>query len=170
MPWLAAAIVASAIVIGAISWLIFAHQAPARFANRFTFLPILEAVLNGLSAAALLAGFRFIRLHRVRAHRNSMVTALALSLLFLAAYTTHHALHGDISFQGSGVIKTAYLSILASHIVLSAVALPLILITFFFALTRRFQKHRAIARFTLPVWLYVAVTGVVVYLMLEFIR
>lgn len=170
MPWLAAAILISVAVIGALSWLIYAHHAPAGFADRFTFLPILEAVLNGLAAIALIAGFRFIRLHRVRAHRNAMRAAFALSVLFLIIYSANHALHGDMYFQGTGTVRTAYLSILASHILLSAVALPLVLITFFFALTRRFQKHRAIARFTLPIWLYVAVTGVVVYLMLEFIR
>lgn len=165
-----AVILISLLVIGAISWLIYVHHASAGFADRWTFLPVVEAVLNALAAAALLAGFYFIRRHRVRAHRNSMAAAFVISVLFLATYTTNHALHGDMYFQGVGALKTTYLSILASHIVLSAVALPLVLITFFFALTRRFRRHRAIARFTLPIWLYVSVTGVVVYLMLEFIR
>jgi putative membrane protein len=156
----------SALVLAFLIWLIYFHAASSSSAASFRFLPALEGVLNGLCAAALLAGFYFIRRGRVLAHRNAMITAFGLSVLFLVCYVAHHALHGDMHFAGTGAIRSVYLSILISHIVLSMVALPLILITFFFSLTKRFRQHRAIARYTLPIWLYVSVTGVVVYALL----
>ncbi len=156
----------SVAAIAFLCWLLFVHQAAPGFTTRLNFLPILEAVLNGLCTIALLAGFYFIRQRNIPAHRNSMIAAFVFSSLFLVSYIIHHTLHGDQVFPGHGAIRTAYLSILASHIVLSAVALPLILITFFFSLSRRFRQHRALARYTLPIWLYVSVTGVVVYVML----
>ena len=156
----------SVVAIGFLSWLLFVHQASSHFAMRFNFLPALEAVLNGLCTIALVAGFYFIRRRNVPAHRNAMAAAFVFSLLFLVSYIVHHALHGDQIFPGHGVVRTAYLSILVSHILLSVVALPLILTTFFFSLSGRFRQHRAIARYTLPIWLYVSVTGVVVYAML----
>ncbi len=131
------------------------------------FLPPLIALLNGLSAIALVAGFAFIRRREISRHRAAMITAFVFSCLFLVAYLVNHALHGDILFAGHGVVRTLYFSILASHIVLSMVALPIILITFYFSLSGRFPQHKRIARFTFPIWLYVSVTGVVVYAMLE---
>jgi putative membrane protein len=92
--------------------------------------------------------------------------AFIFSALFLVSYITNHALHGETHFPGSGTVRTFYLSLLASHVLLSIVALPMVLTTFFFSLSGRFRQHRKIARFTLPIWLYVSVTGVVVYAML----
>lgn len=148
-------------------WLIYIHRAPQEFATRLLFLPALNAVFNSLSAIALVTGFIFIRRKQISRHRAAMIAAFAFSCLFLASYLTDHALHGDILFHGSGAIRTVYLSILASHIVLSMVALPIILITFYLSLSGRFPQHKRIARFTFPIWLYVSVTGVVVYAMLE---
>jgi putative membrane protein len=156
----------SALAIAFLFWLIYFHPASAASSTRLKFLPALEAVLNGSCAAALLAGFYFIRRRRITAHRNAMISAFVLSVLFLACYVIHHALHGDMLFAGQGSIRVAYFVILISHIVLSMVALPLVLLTFFFSLTKRFRQHRAVARFTLPIWLYVSVTGVVVYALL----
>jgi putative membrane protein len=143
-------------------WLVYFHQAPAAFAHRLSFLPGLNALFNGLSAVALTTGLFFIRSRRITAHRNAMLTAFVFSSLFLVSYITNHALHGDQIFPGHGAIRTAYLTMLASHIVLSVVALPLILVTFFFSLTGRFAQHKKIARWTFPIWLYVSVTGVLV--------
>jgi len=148
-------------------WLIYIHPPPQQFANRLMFLPALNALLNGLSAIALIAGFYFIRHRQIRRHRAAMFTAFTFSSLFLVSYLVNHALHGDILFPGHGTIRTIYLSILTSHIILSIVALPIILITFYFSLSGRFPQHKKIARFTFPIWLYVSVTGVIVYAMLE---
>ncbi len=157
----------SVLAIAFLLWLIYVREAPAEFARQFTFLPALNAVLNGLSATSLCVGYYFIRRKNPQAHRNSMMLAFVFSSLFLISYIAHHALHGDTHYPGSGLIRTIYLLILASHILLSIVALPLVLLTFFLSLTRRFATHRKVARYTFPIWLYVSVTGVAVYLMLR---
>lgn len=148
-------------------WLIYVHTAPQAFADRLLFLPSIDALMNGLAAICLIVGFFFIRRRNIRAHRRSMITAFVFSCVFLAVYTANHALHGDVLYQGHGAIRTVYFSILISHIVLCTVALPMVLITFFFSLTGRFPQHKKIARFTLPIWLYVSITGVVVFAMLH---
>jgi putative membrane protein len=148
-------------------WLLYVHHAPAEFKNRLLFLPALNASLNGLSALALVNGLIFVRSGQVAKHRAAMMTALAFSSIFLVSYIINHAVHGDTHYPGHGVLRTIYLSILASHVLLSVVALPMVLITFFFSLSGRFRQHRAIARYTFPIWLYVSVTGVVVYAMLH---
>jgi putative membrane protein len=147
-------------------WLLFVHQAPPQFALRLRFLPALNALLNGLSALALVTGLAFIRRRQIAYHRASMITAFVFSSLFLVSYIVNHALHGDMIFPGHGTVRTVYLSILATHIILSVVALPMILVTFYFSLSGRFVQHKRLARYTFPIWLYVSVTGVVVYAML----
>ncbi len=147
-------------------WLIYVHPPPPQFSGRLLFLPALNALLNGLSAVALVTGFVFIRRKQIAPHRASMMTAFAFSALFLISYVANHALHGDMIFPGHGAIRTTYLAILISHIFLSVVVLPMILITFFFSLSGRFAQHKRIARYTFPIWLYVSVTGVVIYAML----
>ena len=156
----------SAAAVGFLLWLLYVHHPLDASATRLRFLPLLNAVLNGLCTMALLAGFYFIRGRKIAAHRVSMMVAFVFSSLFLISYITNHALHGETHFPGFGTAKTVYLAILISHIVLSVVALPMVLITFFFSLSGRFRQHRRIARWTLPIWLYVSVTGVVVYAML----
>lgn len=163
----AAIIVISGLAISFLLWLVYIHHAPADFVGRWTFLPVLNALLNGLSAVTLFVGFYFIKRRNIAAHRASMILAFAFSSAFLVSYVTNHALHGDTIFTGHGVVRTLYLSILASHIILSIVALPMVLTTFFFSLTGRFAIHRRIARITLPIWLYVSITGVVVFLFLR---
>ncbi len=151
-------------------WLVYFH-APADVAGtHLRFLPALNSLLNALSALALLAGFVFIRTKRVKAHRAAMFTAFVFSTVFLVTYITNHALHGDMRFHGQGMIRPFYFGLLISHISLSVLALPLILITFFFSLSGRFRAHRRIARWTFPIWLYVSVTGVAVYAMLASYR
>ncbi len=165
------AIIATIIAISAAAWvflfwLVYFHRAPASFAHRLGFLPALNAALNGMSAIALITGLFFIRSRRITAHRNAMLTAFGFSTLFLASYITNHTLHGDQIFAGRGVIRVLYLSILGSHILLTVVALPLVLVTFFLSLSGRFPQHRRVARWTFPLWLYVSVTGVIVGVML----
>lgn len=151
-------------------WLVYYH-APADVAGtHLLFLPALNALLNGLSAAALVTGFCFIRAGRIANHRASMFTAFIFSSLFLVTYITNHALHGDMRFHGVGGIRSVYFPLLISHIGLSVLALPMILITFFLSLSGRFPAHRRLARFTFPVWLYVSLTGVIVYAMLAAYR
>ena len=131
-----------------------------------TALPTLNAVLNGCSALLLLAGYIFIRNRNVCAHRVCMLLAFSSSICFLASYITYHAQVGSVRFQGLGIIRTVYFSILISHTVLAAVIVPLVLVTLYRAWKARFEKHRRIARWTLPVWFYVSITGVVIYWML----
>ncbi len=129
-------------------------------------LPTLNATLNGLSAALLLCGYLMIRTGRKRAHRNCMVAALGCSTLFLGSYLVYHYRVGSVRFGGEGLLRAVYLTVLASHTVLAAVIVPLVLLTFARAVGGRFEAHRRIARITLPLWAYVSVTGVVVYWML----
>jgi uncharacterized membrane protein YozB (DUF420 family) len=128
-------------------------------------LPALNASLNALATVFLIVGYVFIRRRDMRRHRACMLTALVASALFLTSYLVYHAEVGSVPFKGQGTIRVLYLAILLTHIVLAAIILPLALITVSRAFTRRFDRHRRIARWTLPLWLYVSVTGVVIYLM-----
>ena len=148
-------------------WLIYVHPAADAASARLTFLPALNALLNGFSAAALLVGFMFIRTRQITAHRASMTTAFIFSTLFLVSYIVHHALHGDVRYPAHAPYRSIYLPLLASHIGLAVAALPLVLVTFFFSLSGRYTHHRKFARWTFPLWLYVSVTGVITYAMLR---
>ncbi|GAA3977392.1 DUF420 domain-containing protein [Hymenobacter antarcticus] len=130
-------------------------------------LPAVNAVLNSLTAVALLTGFYFIRRKNVLAHRASMGTAFALGGLFLLSYVAYHSQVESTHFGGVGTIRTVYFLLLLSHISLAVVTVGLVLFTLYFALTGQYTKHKAIARWTFPVWLYVSVTGVVVYFMIS---
>lgn len=169
-PAIAAILAISAVATLFLFWLIYIHPAPDAASKQLTFLPALNALLNGLSASALLIGFTFIRARRISAHRKSMITAFIFSSLFLVCYIANYALHGESHYPGHSLVRAIYLGILISHVLLSVVALPLVLVTFFFALTRRIPTHRKIARWTFPIWLYVSVTGVIVYAMLAAAR
>ena len=129
-------------------------------------LPALNATLNATSAALLFAGYVCIRGGRRRAHAACMLTALLSSTLFLASYLTYHFHVGSVPYRGGGFTRPLYFTILISHTILAAAVVPLALVTVARAARRRFDRHVAIARYTLPVWLYVSVTGVVIYLML----
>jgi putative membrane protein len=151
-------------------WLVYYHAPSDAAGAHLSFLPAVNATLNGLAAISLVAGFRFIHAGRIMPHRSAMFTAFVFSSIFLVTYIVNHALHGDMHFHGRGAIRPVYFTLLISHITLSVVALPMILITFFLALTGRFPAHRRLARYTFPVWLYVSVTGVVVYSLLAAYR
>lgn len=130
-------------------------------------LPALNASLNFSTALLLLTGFYFIRNKRINSHRICMITAFCFSALFLVFYVIYHALTEPTPYGGQGIIRNIYFFILITHIVLAAAILPLILITLVRGLQKKFDRHRKIARWTFPLWLYVAVTGVAVYLMLS---
>jgi uncharacterized membrane protein YozB (DUF420 family) len=129
-------------------------------------LPAVNATLNAIAAILLVIGYRLIRLGRREQHRRVMLAAFATSALFLVSYVVYHANAGSRPFAGQGAIRGVYFTILISHVVLAAAILPMALVTLNYALRERFERHVPIARWTLPVWLYVSVTGVVVYLML----
>ncbi len=126
----------------------------------------LNAALNGSSAVFLAAGYGCIRRRLVLAHRICMTTAFGLSTAFLISYLIYHARVGSVRFQGQGTIRTFYFALLLSHTILAVVILPLVILTLRRAWKGQFERHRAIARWTLPLWFYVSVTGVVVYFLL----
>jgi putative membrane protein len=165
-PAIAAILAISAAASLFLFWLIYVHPAAASSAQ-YAFLPAMNAVFNGLAATALLIGFTFIRAHKIRQHRASMITAFIFSTLFLVGYIAHHALHGDVRYPAHAAFRTFYLWLLASHIILATLTLPLVLVTFFFSLSVRIPQHRKVARWTFPLWLYVSVTGVITYAMLR---
>jgi len=129
-------------------------------------VPTLNACLNGLAAVLLVTGYTLIRLDRRRAHRNVMVAAFCVSVLFLISYVVHHVRAGSTTFTGPDHVRMAYLAILISHIILAAAVPVLAAVTLLRAWRRQFDRHRRIARLTLPIWLYVSVTGVLIYIML----
>jgi putative membrane protein len=165
-PAIGAILAVSAAATVFLFWLIYVHPAVAS-SEEYAFLPALNAAFNGLSAVALLIGFTFIKAQRIKAHKAAMITAFGFSTLFLVSYILHHALHGDVRYPIHAALRSVYLPLLASHIILAVVALPLILVTFFFSLTGRIPQHRKVARWTFPLWLYVSITGVVTWAMLR---
>jgi putative membrane protein len=160
--------------IGAISLLILLTVAGLLLVPRNTSwnsldvssLPLLNATLNGASGFLLATGYLFIRRRRVKPHRFCMLSAFGLSALFLMSYVTYHAVAGSTRFSGQGLIRPIYFTILISHIILAALVLPLALTTLYRALQGTFAWHRQIARWTLPIWLYVSISGVIVYVLL----
>ena len=131
-----------------------------------TDLPALNATLNGIATVLLVAGYVLVRQRKLEQHRKVMLSAFGTSVLFLISYVIYHANVGSRPFPGRGAIRAVYFGILIPHVILAAAIVPLALITLSRGLSARYDKHRAIARWTLPIWLYVSVTGVVIYLML----
>lgn len=132
-----------------------------------SFLPPIYATMNGLTAIFLIAALIAIKNKRVELHKKLTTSAIVFSVLFLLMYVTYHATSESTPFGGEGTIRSVYFFLLISHILLSLVVIPLVLITYVRALSGNFERHRKIARITFPVWLYVAITGVVVYLMIS---
>jgi putative membrane protein len=132
-----------------------------------SFVPALNAVFNALSSVCLVTGWFAIRRKAVNLHRLCMVTAFALSAVFLVGYLSYHYVHGDTKYTGTGVMRAVYFVVLASHILLSITVVPGALTSFYFALTKQFDRHRRLNRVFLPIWLYVSVTGVAIYFLLR---
>jgi putative membrane protein len=164
---LAAIMLFSGAVFLFLLWLVYFKPRVNYTPDLVSNLPALNAFFNGLSTLLLLMGLRAIRRGRVRVHRAFMISAFASSSLFLIGYVTYHNFHGDTRFNGTGFIRPVYFTILISHIALSAVVVPMILSSLYFALSGKFGVHRRISRITFPIWLYVSVTGVLIFLFLK---
>lgn len=160
-------VIALSILIPVIVAVLYIAPKDIEVGEEVYYLPLLNAILNGTASLTLVAAFFAIKNKKVTLHKNLMLTTLVLSALFLLSYVTYHALTESTPFGGEGIIKIIYLIILLSHILLAIVIVPLVLITFSRALSEKFDKHKKIARITLPLWLYVTVTGVIVYLMIS---
>lgn len=132
-----------------------------------SFLPTLHALLNSGTAIALIVGYYFIKRNNVKGHRAAMLTAFGLSSVFLVSYVTYHFLGERTIYGGEGVLKYTYYFILLTHIVLAIAIVPLVLLSVYFGITNQLAKHRRISKWTFPIWLYVAITGVLVYLMIS---
>ncbi|MFQ5828445.1 MAG: DUF420 domain-containing protein [Candidatus Methylomirabilia bacterium] len=156
----------SSMVVVAVGVLLLGRQPQIDAAPDLSALPAVNASLNGTAAALLTAGYLFIRRRKVTAHKTCMLTAFGVSVLFLVSYVIYHYQVGSKPFEGQGWIRGVYFTLLISHITLAALIVPLALTTTYRAWRGQFAQHMSIARWTLPVWLYVSVTGVVVYWML----
>lgn len=148
-------------------WLIYFREGSGQSNLAVGILPAINATLNAICAILLAAAFVAIKSRREILHRNLMITAFCVSTIFLVSYVYYHSLQGDTKFLGVGWVRPVYFSILISHIVLSILMLPMILSSLFFGLANKRAIHRKISRFTLPVWLYVSITGVVIFFMLR---
>jgi putative membrane protein len=167
---IATIIVVSALASALICYLVYFHAPSDVSGTHLRSLPFLNAVLNALATVALLFGYSFIRGRKLTSHRSAMFAAFFFSSIFLVSYLTNFTLHGETHFNRLSPWWPFYWKLLASHILLSIIALPIILITFFLSLTGRFPAHRKLARYTFPIWLYVSVTGVIVYAMQSALR
>lgn len=148
-------------------WLVYFKPAAGYSSAFIGALPAVNATLNGISSILLVAGLVAVKRRQYDRHLRLMFGALGSSALFLISYVVYHTFHGDTRFTGTGLIRPIYFFILISHIVLSAVVVPLILTSFYLALAGRMATHRRVSKFTFPIWLYVSVTGVLIFLMLK---
>ncbi|MCZ6875337.1 MAG: DUF420 domain-containing protein [bacterium] len=164
LPWI---LLISAAISAFLIWLIYLKTPSPTDAGWVATLPAANALLNTLSACCLISGWVFIRRGNRTVHLRFMLSAVTFSTLFFISYVLYHHFHGDTPFLGQGMIRPIYFTILISHIVLSVIILPLILSTLYYAARGQFVTHRKIARYTLPLWLYVSVTGVVVFFFLK---
>lgn len=158
--------VLSTAAIAFIAFILLRDASPSGTTD-LSFLPTVNAVLNALSATCLVFGYVAIRRRAIHVHRVLMVTAFAFSAVFLVGYLTYHSVHGDTPYTGTGAMRVVYFAVLISHIVLSISVVPLALTSFYFAYTEAFARHRRLNRVFLPIWLYVSVTGVVIYALLR---
>lgn len=164
IPWI---LLISAAISLFLIWLIYLRTPSPTQSGWIAILPAANALFNTLCAGCLTAGWLFIRRGNRAMHIRCMLTAVTLSALFLISYVTYHYFHGDTLFTGQGWIRPVYFFILISHIILSIIILPLIISTLYYAAKQQFVTHRKIARYTLPLWLYVATTGVAVFFFLQ---
>jgi len=155
----------SALALGAIAYLLLGHRGAG--GGGLTFMPAVNACLNATAACLLVAGRVAISRGAQRAHRGLMLSAFAASALFFVGYLAYHYVHGDTHFVGPHAVKVLYLCILASHVLLSMAVPPLALAALYFAFTRSFARHKKVTRFLFPIWLYVSVTGVLIFFFLR---
>ena len=162
-PWI---LTLSAAITAFLVWWVYFKTTGTTNAHWVSTLPALNATFNTLCALSLIMGYRQIRRGRRESHQRYMIAGVVFSALFLVSYLTYHHFHGDTPFPGQGLIRPVYFTILITHILLSVVMLPMIMATLFHASRRRFASHKRIARWTLPIWLYVSITGVIVFFVL----
>lgn len=165
--YLALNAVVSVAALALLTWLLVLRS-PDDGSASLAFMPAINAAFNSLSATCIVLGLLAIRAKRTSVHRALMFSALSSSALFLGGYLVYHYVHGDTPFPAEHPLRAVYLAILASHILLSAIAFPMVLWTFGLAFRGEFARHKRFAKWTYPLWLYVSVTGVVVFLMLRF--
>lgn len=158
----------SAAIIVFLFWLIyFKPAASSEGLVWVSYLPLCNAIFNTITAAFLVVGYYWVKKGNLSAHKKMMYSATFTSALFLVSYLTYHHFQGDTKFMGVGIVRPIYFFILISHILLSIVQVPLIFATLYFAFTEKFTKHRKVARITFPIWLYVSVTGVLVFIFIK---
>lgn len=157
----------SVLAFGFLIWLIYFKGGSDYTSNLITSLPALNALLNSTSAVLLIFGYRAIRKGKYLTHMRFNLTAFFTSALFLISYVIYHNFHGSTPFPGEGIIRPIYFFILISHIILSALVVPLILTSFYLAFSEKIKLHRKVSKVTLPVWLYVSVTGVMIFVILR---
>ncbi|HEV7300565.1 MAG TPA: DUF420 domain-containing protein [Tepidisphaeraceae bacterium] len=165
-----AIVVLSAAVFGFLVWLIYYRRAGGAVPDFVASLAGVNAIFNSISATFIVLGYVAIRKRQYQRHTAMMLGALASSALFFVCYVVYHAFHGETRFLTQGWVRPIYFFVLISHIVLSGISVPLILLSFYSSLAGRLQLHRRTSKFTLPIWLYVSVTGVAVYFMLKFLN
>lgn len=163
-------LILSVLILAFLTWFIYLKPEASTELAWVSYLPAVNAILNSLSTIFLLAGFYFIKKKNVKAHVFSMSFATATSGLFLVSYLLYHHFQGDTKFVAMGPIRYGYFAILISHVLLSMVQVPLIFITLWNAFTKRYEKHKFWARWTFPIWLYVSITGVVIFIFLKFLN
>ena len=156
----------SAVALAVIAYLLLGRRV-AGVGSDLSFMPAVNASLNATSAVLLLAGYVAIRRKARSLHKYAMVSALACSVLFLVGYLAYHSVHGDTKYPGQGPLRAVYFGVLISHVLLSVPLVPMALTTVYFSWRGAFARHRKLARWTLPIWLYVSVTGVLVFAMLR---
>ncbi|MEX0686635.1 MAG: DUF420 domain-containing protein [Balneolales bacterium] len=157
----------SSIAFSFLVWLIYYQNGIEYSSTVIARLPALNATLNGISTVLLLFGYYYVIQRRYDLHIKFMIGAFVSSALFLTSYIIYHTFQGHTPFEGTGPIRSVYFFILISHIVLSALVVPLVLSSFYFSLSGKFKIHKKVSRFTFPIWLYVSVTGVMIFLILN---
>lgn len=163
-PWIILIAVVSILVPLLVGYLLFTQRSGKSSSDSIRFLPAMNAGINSVVSLLLLAGKRMARTGKTQVHKTIMLTACFLSIVFLVSYLVYHAQAGDVKYMGDGFDKYFYLLILFSHILLSIVIVPMVLLAVFRAMKGNYVKHRAIVKWAWPIWLYVSVTGVLVYL------
>jgi len=164
---LGAILLISSLALLFLFWIIYFKGGSDYQSRLITSLPALNALLNFTSTVLILLGYRAVRRGRYKTHMKFMLTAFVTSALFLVSYVIYHNFHGSTPFEGEGLVRPVYYFILVTHIILSAFVVPMILTSFYFAFSGRLSIHRKFSKFTLPVWLYVSLTGVLIFLFLR---
>lgn len=159
--------VVSAAAVGLIAYLLLVHKGTPGAGMDLSFMPAVNASLNATAACLLVAGYVAVKRRALTAHRNLMASALVASALFLVGYLGYHFVHGDTKYPAGAPLRGLYLFVLASHVLLSIAVVPMIFTAVYYAVRRDFTRHTRVTRLTLPIWLYVSVTGVVVFAMLR---